>query len=267
MTEQINQGMDGVKLRRRAEDRLGENAGTKPHSAPGTGAEPLQLLHELQVHQIELEMQNTELRQVMHEREATEQLLGKYTDLYDLAPVGYITLTSNGEIRAVNLTCSGFLGIERSRLVRRRFQQFVADNDLPSFNTFLDSIFESKGKHTCELTLLKEGGQRLFVRMEAVAAESGNECRLMFIDISELKRVQEELNLKIIQLETALTKVKQLEGYLPICVYCKKIRDDKESWHQLEKYITEHSEAIFTHGACPECYERVTNALKTGKFE
>jgi DNA-binding response OmpR family regulator len=55
------------------------------------------------------------------------------------------------------------------------------------------------------------------------------------------------------ELETALAKVKQLEGIIPICGYCKKIRDDKQSWHQLETYICEHSEAVFSHGACPEC--------------
>lgn len=56
------------------------------------------------------------------------------------------------------------------------------------------------------------------------------------------------------QLEAALAQVKQLEGIIPICSYCKKIRDDHQSWHQLEDYISEHSEALFSHGICPECY-------------
>ncbi|MEI8243682.1 MAG: response regulator, partial [bacterium] len=54
-------------------------------------------------------------------------------------------------------------------------------------------------------------------------------------------------------LEAALARVKQLEGIIPICAYCKKIRDDKQSWHQLEIYISDHSEALFSHGACPDC--------------
>jgi len=69
----------------------------------------------------------------------------------------------------------------------------------------------------------------------------------------ERKRMQDELADKVIQLETALAKVRLLEGIIPICMYCKKIRDDRESWQQLEKYITEHSEALFSHSICPEC--------------
>ena len=58
------------------------------------------------------------------------------------------------------------------------------------------------------------------------------------------------------ELEAALSRVKQLEGIIPICMYCKKIRDDQQSWQQLETYISEHSEAVFSHGACPECFEK-----------
>jgi len=57
-------------------------------------------------------------------------------------------------------------------------------------------------------------------------------------------------------LEAALARVKQLEGVIPICMYCKKIKDDKQSWQQLERYISEHSEAMFSHSACPECFEK-----------
>ena len=56
------------------------------------------------------------------------------------------------------------------------------------------------------------------------------------------------------ELEAALARVKQLEGIIPICMYCKKIRDDLESWHQLEAYISNHSEAQFSHGMCPDCF-------------
>ncbi len=71
-----------------------------------------------------------------------------------------------------------------------------------------------------------------------------------------LNDTQQELDDKVQQLESALSKVRQLEGIIPICSYCKKIRDDGKSWHQLESYISNHSEAKFSHGICPECYER-----------
>lgn len=67
------------------------------------------------------------------------------------------------------------------------------------------------------------------------------------------------------ELEAALTHVKQLEGIIPICMHCKKIRDDHNSWNQLERYITEHSEAVFSHGICPQCYEEQMKIINNGK--
>jgi hypothetical protein len=71
-----------------------------------------------------------------------------------------------------------------------------------------------------------------------------------------LRDSQQELADNMLQLQDALSKVKQLEGIIPICSWCNKIRDDKESWHQMESYIASHSEAKFSHGVCPECYEK-----------
>lgn len=64
------------------------------------------------------------------------------------------------------------------------------------------------------------------------------------------------------KLEVALAQVKQLEGIIPICSYCKKIRDDQNSWHQLEAYISNHSEALFSHGICPTCVEEQMEKVK-----
>lgn len=73
----------------------------------------------------------------------------------------------------------------------------------------------------------------------------------------EKQQAKEDQERLILELKSALSKVKQLEGIIPICSYCKRIRDDKKSWQQLEGYITEHSEALFSHGICPECATRV----------
>ena len=74
-----------------------------------------------------------------------------------------------------------------------------------------------------------------------------------FRDISEIKKSERERSELIAELQLALEKVKLLSGLLPICASCKKIRDDKGYWNQIESYIREHSEAQFTHGICPEC--------------
>lgn len=77
----------------------------------------------------------------------------------------------------------------------------------------------------------------------------------------ELLDTQKKLSDNIAELEAALEKVKQLEGIIPICMYCKKIRDDKDYWHNLEHFITDHSEAVFSHGMCPDCFERAVKAI------
>lgn len=80
-------------------------------------------------------------------------------------------------------------------------------------------------------------------------------------DVTERKQAEEEKGKLIFELQNALTKVKQLSGLLPICASCKKIRDDKGYWNQIEVYIRDHSEAEFTHGICPECQEKALKAI------
>ena len=78
-------------------------------------------------------------------------------------------------------------------------------------------------------------------------------------------KLQASLADRIKELEDALSNIKQLQRLLPICCYCKKIRDDKNYWQQVEEYITLHTEAQFTHGICPECYKKVIQELETIK--
>lgn len=73
-------------------------------------------------------------------------------------------------------------------------------------------------------------------------------------------RLQAELAARVKELELALANVKLLQGLLPICCYCKKIRDDQNYWQQVDTYIADHSEAQFTHGICPECREKIVSA-------
>src|SRR5690606_9191091 len=110
------------------------------------------LLHELQVHQIELELQNEELKQsALVARQAVE----KFTDLYDFAPIGYFSLDPDGRIVEVNLTGTVMFGVERSGLLNRRFQLFVDEPGRREFNAFLRKAFEVRRKRTCEMRLLK----------------------------------------------------------------------------------------------------------------
>jgi hypothetical protein len=190
------QAIESAELRWQAEERMcAKRAEMHP---PRTNEEMQRLLHELEVHQVELEMQNAELRNARNELETA---LGKYTDLYDFAPVGYFTLQRDGAISAVNLTGAGLLGIERSRLPGRHFGLFLTESDRAAFALFLGKVFENRGKEECEIPLTGKGHHQLFVRIEALACKSGEECRVAVIDISGRRRAEKALSEKQQELE------------------------------------------------------------------
>ena len=188
MTQKV-QPIENAELRRRAEERLEAKTGTAPPPNV-TGEETLRLHHELQVHQVELEMQNAELR---HTRDELESALEQYTDLYDFAPVSYFTLDHKGTINRVNLTGAVLVGVERSRLVGRTFGVLITDDTRPDFTVFLGKVFMDPGKVTCEVALLQEKNTPLYAQVEGVSAASGQECRIALIDITEHKRAEEVL--------------------------------------------------------------------------
>jgi len=198
------QPMQAAELRRQAEELLRAKKAEEP--LPGTDDESLRLLHELQVHQIELEMQNAELCQA---RDEVNRALEQYSDLFDFAPVGYLTLDHEGTILLVNLTCASLLGIERSRLTGQRFDQFVTAGDRSAFDAFLEKAIKSSTREACELALQNKGKFPLFVRIKAMAAASGQECRIALIDITERKMTEEALEKVEKAAEVALLKVEE----------------------------------------------------------
>ena len=112
--------------------------------------EVLRLMQELEIHQIELELQNEEL---MLAKSASHDIALKYTRFFDLAPIGYFALSYEGTIIEVNLCGANMFGKERLLLVSARFGFFVSDNTKHIFNLFLGQIFSSKAFETCEVTL------------------------------------------------------------------------------------------------------------------
>ena len=173
------------ELRQRAEARLTET-GTAA-DRPSKKADLRRLLHELQVHQIELELQNEELQRAHAELEI---LLMKYTALYDFAPTGYFTLDREGTIRGLNLAGASLLGTERSKLLNRRFDLLIAAEKRPAFAAFLSHAFESGTKEVCETLLQQESNPPRWVWIEACEAVSGPECHLTVVDITERKTAE-----------------------------------------------------------------------------
>ena len=189
-----------VEMRRRAEEQL---KAKKPEDGlRRTEHETQRLLHELQVHQIELEMQNAELS---HARDEVETALWKYNDLYDFAPVGYLTLDREGTIRAVNLTGASLLCMERSLLLGCRLGKFIAKDARTAFTAFLEKVLTCRVKETHEVALLKGGKRPIFVQIEAVAVASGLECRAVIIDISAQRQSRIDLAAHAAELAVANT--------------------------------------------------------------
>jgi PAS domain S-box-containing protein len=178
------------QLRRRAEESLYGGAHTE--HPPLTAHESQRLLHELEVHQIELELQNSELRQ---SREETEEALEQYTELYDFAPVGYLTLDPEGTIRASNLTGAALLKLERSRLLGRSFLSFIAPQERSAFLDFLGRVTAGAGREELELGLapFNERETPLYARVEGVSDATRSKCRIAIIDISKRKQAEEDL--------------------------------------------------------------------------
>ncbi|WP_432742616.1 EAL domain-containing protein [Methylobacter sp. G7] len=189
MTKTNQPFTDTDKLRRRANQQLAQ----QQSSVSGIEMDAKKLLHELQVHQIELEMQNEELLVAQLEAEAS---LERYTELYDMAPVGYLTLGRDGAILQTNLKAARQLGIFRSQLKQQRFSSFISVDSLPVFNDFLSGVFVGRTAQNCELTLLPvDRSPMLIVQFEAIANDDDQTCRVILVDITERKVNEEKLKL------------------------------------------------------------------------
>jgi PAS domain S-box-containing protein len=165
-------------------------------------ADILKLMHEIEVYQIELEMQNEELRLAKKQSEiATE----KYIELYDFAPSGYFTLSNEGKITALNLSGAKILGKERSHLKNSLFGFFVSDNTKPIFNLFLSKVFSSHTKEACEITLLINENSPMYVYLTGIVTGNGEQCLAIMIDITEHKQAE---NLKKKNKELTIAKEK-----------------------------------------------------------
>ena len=175
-------------LRRRAEARLQQTdidqLAVQPRNAE-------HLVHELQVHQIELEMHNEELRIAYDEADA---LRARYADIYDFAPISYVTIDPEGTILDVNLAGAILLGIKRSQKGRKRFAAAIKPEYLPIFNQFLAAALISRNKESCEIALLPTGQRpETMVRIDAVHDEAEQECRMVIIDISVQKTAEKAI--------------------------------------------------------------------------
>jgi len=186
MKENKNNPQGFKSLRRQAEKQLHDKA----RDVSGQELDATQkLIHELKVHQIELEMQNEELRRT---QEKLLESRDKYHELYDFAPVGYFTLDKKALIQQVNLTGADLLGLQRSKLIDTRFSRFISPDSQDEFYFHCKRIFESGTKQTCDLKLVKRDGTHFDARLDSLLiqakAAASDQFRMAVTDITE--RVQ-----------------------------------------------------------------------------
>jgi PAS domain S-box-containing protein len=178
---------DPAELRRRAEARLREQKIVKQ-----SDFSTQRLFHELEVHRIELEMQNAELQKTRDELEVS---LEKITDLFDFAPVGYFSIDESGVVLDANLKSAALLGVERSRLINRNLLLFVDQKGRPILMAFLKNVLAEPKDQECEALLLKKGGGTFWAVFRATSAVcpagSRRWCRVAFGDVTARKQAEE----------------------------------------------------------------------------
>jgi PAS domain S-box-containing protein len=184
MTAKDQAKSQSAELRGRAEKRVKSSAET---AASRGGGDTGRLIHELEVHQVELELQNEELRQ------ARAKLEENYNELYDFAPVGYFTLGHNGDIEKTNLTGASMLGQPRAQLLGRRLATVVAPESLPSFNDFLRRVMQGNEKESCMMTLTTAGNTPVDVYIEATRVGSDSNFRAVAVDITAAEQAKRKL--------------------------------------------------------------------------
>ena len=196
MPRKDNRADPAATLRRQAETCLRESAASSPEEEAEQSPEAVrQTLHELRVHQIELEMQNEELRRAQVELDAER---ARYFDLYDLAPVGYCTLSEQGLILQANLTAVSLLGMTRAALIKQRLARFILKEDQDRYYGLRKHLLNTGAPQACELRMVNKDGVTFWAHLQAtVAPDEGNGpvCRVVISDITERKQAEVALQI------------------------------------------------------------------------
>ncbi len=187
--------MNNIDLRSIAESRLISEKALNNEKLEKLSVDEISLVvHDLQVHQIELEMQNEELLKTQAELDETK---ARYFDLYDLAPEGYLVVSEEGLILESNLTAAALFGVPRAKMNKQRLSQYIHKEDQAQYYRHRKELFRSLTPQECELRMIRDDGTIFWAHMKAtvIMTEGVATCRLIVSDISE--RMQTELQLKL----------------------------------------------------------------------
>ncbi len=194
MNGKDKKNIEAAVLRQRAEKAAREKRVKSLEDIESLGSEEIRrMFHELEVHQIELEIQNEELLRAQAELDASR---ARYFDLYDLAPVGYVTVSEKGLILEANLTAATLLGVVRGDLVKRPLSKFIFKEDQDIYYWHRRTLFETGAPQTCELRMVRKGAAPFWARLDATTSreqEGTVARRCSIIDISVQKKAEAAL--------------------------------------------------------------------------
>ena len=236
----------GATVRQRAESMVRAS----PADVTAMTAEEIQrLVYELQVHQVELELQNEQLREAQFELSASRDRLA---DMYDLAPVGYLTLDAAGKVVEANLAAASMLGVDRESLLRARFSDFVTPTSQDAAYLYWQRVFSTADKQLTEVELQSHGGKTMTVRLESISFKDQpggpSRCRVALVDTTDLMLLRESLvaaneNLEE-RVDTQVQEIRLLANALANLSEGVLITSDHLGWS--------HSRIIFANQAMRE---------------
>lgn len=179
------------ELRQRAAEFINKNPSTIKAIAPG---DVKKLIEDLQIHQVELEMQNEELRRAQLELEAARD---KYADLYDFAPIGYLALDETARIQDVNLAGAGLLGFPKTKLRNVKFSAFISPDSQDEFYFHMQGLLQTETRQTCELKLQKKDHTPVYAKLDSIAVNDKTrnikQIRTALTDVTERRLIKKAL--------------------------------------------------------------------------
>jgi PAS domain S-box-containing protein len=231
-----------ANLRRRAESQRDASLEAPPGRSVDIDSlspqEVRHLVHELQVHQIELDMQNDELRRTQRELEASRD---RYADLYDFAPVGYFTLNEASLILEVNLTAAAMLGLERGHLIQQPLTRLILRQDQDIFHVHRRQLFATGSPQVCEIRLVSMDGSQFRARLEAIPGQSNEGqalCRVAVSDITQQARAKQQIESALAEKEELLKEVyHRVTNNLQALVYLIEIHAEQVVDPEVEKML------------------------------
>jgi PAS domain S-box-containing protein len=261
---------ENIELRRKAEEQLSKGNRFPQTPYPISEEDTQRLLHELQVRQIELELQNEELRQLQEETTRSQQFAALHNDLFDSVPVGYCTISfGNGKILQANLSALRLLGLSREEIVGRYFAQMVSSESRAVVSALFVKVFGQGESGNCNAQLLRNGNVPFWVRLEAKVSNDARSCYLAIVDMSERKGAEEALragyrelsNLKTALESIAIVSITDTQGTI---LYANE-KFEAITQYDLDEIIGQNHRMLNSKYHEPEFFQTMWQTISSGK--